>query len=121
MTITSDVETYLDHLFLRVILFQEVNVVVNQGKSTASATSELCLETVDCDALLFGLELFSKLLLELSLGNTAQLGMNDLNVLKSGLNGKYGELQAVQRVKSRNLILTHCFLPRSGFFMNLRT
>jgi hypothetical protein len=67
LTITSDVESYLDHLFLRVILFQEVNVVVNQGKSTASATSELCLETVDRDALLFGLELFSKLLLELSL------------------------------------------------------
>ena len=85
MTITSDVESYLDHLFLRVILFQEVNVVVNKGESTASATSKLCLKTVDCDAFLFGLELLCKLLLELSLGNTSHLGVNDLNVLKSGL------------------------------------
>ena len=59
--------TYLAKLLLRVVLFQEVMVVVNQSEARAAATTELSVKPVDSDAVFLGLELLSELLLELGL------------------------------------------------------
>ena len=59
--------TYLAKLLLRVVLFQEVMVFVNQSEAGAAATTEFGLEPVDSDAVFLGLELLSELLLELGL------------------------------------------------------
>ena len=93
-------------LLLRVELFQEVKVVVNQSESSASAAAESCLEAVDGDAVLFDFQLFCKLLLKLGLRDAAHLGVNDFNLLNK---------------MSVADTLTACLLPSKGFFKNLRT
>lgn len=75
--------TYLAELLLRVVLFQEVKAVIDESKSSASAAAESRLQAVDGAAFILYFKLFSELLNQLGLGDTAKLGVDhfDLTLL----------------------------------------
>lgn len=100
--------TYSSEHLLAVVLLSSVNGVVDEGEAGGSATTELGLEAENRNVLLLRLEGNSKLGLDVSLGHVRELRVNQLNHLYITLLGRLG------------LSLTHCLLPRRGFFKNLR-
>lgn len=73
--------TYSDKLSFGGVHLLSVEVVIDQGKSGASATSEFGLEAEHSDAFFLGLHLLGELLLDLRLGDVGQLGVEDVDSL----------------------------------------
>ena len=96
--------TYSSEGLLAVEFLSGVNVVVDEGEASGSATTELGLQAENRNVLLLGLEGLSELGLDVSLGNVGNLRVDQLDHLIAFRKGR----------------LTHCLLARRGFFKNLR-
>merc|ERR1711957_801920 len=90
--------TYVVESHLGVVSLLGVEVIVDEGHSAGSATTELGVEADDGDGFFLGLEHSGKLGLNLSLGNVGELGVDhfDTDLLSS----HEGVLEELANVKN---------------------
>lgn len=64
-----------------VVLRSSISVVIDESESSASSTSELCLESENVNAFFLGLEHLGELLFDLNLGYVWQVVVDELDGL----------------------------------------
>ena len=111
--------TYVVESHLGVVSLLGVEVIVDEGHSAGSATTELGVEADDGDGFFLGLEHSGKLGLNLSLGNVGELGVDHFDTLI--IQKRLDRGSSYDRIDMRSWgALTTCFLAMRGFLRNLR-
>ena len=99
--------TYTSEHLLAVKLLSSVKRIIDESEAGRSAATELGLQAENGNVLLLGLKGLGELALNVGLGDVGQFGVDQFDHLRS-------------RIRWLRLGLTHCLLPRRGFFKNLR-